>query len=170
LALKVNHGVQKKVGLAKIFRIPVGVSPARCCTLTIAMQTPPVILVVDDEESVRLLLSALLERDSYQVLLAKDGQHALEVSRQHAGEISAVVTDYKMPRMDGMQLAKAITLERPGIRVMIMSGRMSNPEALQQCGFPILSKPFTISGFLASLKRCLETGTQSGTRGDSRQS
>ena len=72
------------------------------------------------------------------------------------GEINALVTDYKMPRLDGLQLAKALTAERPGIRVMIMSGRMSNPEALQKCGFPMLPKPFTISGFLASLKRCLE--------------
>jgi DNA-binding NtrC family response regulator len=116
-----------------------------------------VILVVDDEESVRLLLSTLLERDSYRVLLAKDGIHALEVARQHSGEISALVTDYKMPRLDGLQLAKTLCVERPGIRVMIMSGRMSNPEALQQSGFPLLSKPFTITGFMASLKQCLET-------------
>lgn len=124
--------------------------------LTIAMQTPRVILVVDDEESVRLLLSTLLERESYAVLLAKDGQHALEVSRGHAGEISALVTDYRMPRLDGLQLAKVLSAERPGISVMIMSGRMSNPEALQQCGFPLIAKPFTISGFMASLKRCLD--------------
>jgi DNA-binding NtrC family response regulator len=119
------------------------------------MQGPKVILVVDDEESVRLLLSTLLERDSYQVLLARDGEHALEVSRQHAGIINALVTDYKMPRLDGLQLARTITEERPGIRVMIMSGRMSNPEALQRCGFPLLPKPFTITGFMNSLKRCL---------------
>jgi DNA-binding NtrC family response regulator len=120
------------------------------------MQRPPVILIVDDEESVRLLLSTLLGRDSYQVLLAHDGQHALEVSRKHAGEINAVVTDYKMPRLDGLQLAKTLASERPGIRVMIMSGRMSNPEAVQRSGFPMLPKPFTISGFMASLKQCLE--------------
>jgi DNA-binding NtrC family response regulator len=120
------------------------------------MLRPPVILIVDDEEAVRLLLSALLQRGAYQVLLASDGQHALEVSRNHAGEISALVTDYKMPRLDGLQLAKALVVERPGIRVMIMSGRMSNPEALQQSGFPMLPKPFTVAGFLTSLKRCLE--------------
>ena len=127
--------------------------------LTIAMQGSRVILVVDDEESVRLLLSTLLERDSYKVLLANDGQHALEVARKHTGEINALVTDYKMPRLDGLELAKVLSAERPGMRVMIMSGRMSNPEALRQSGFPLLPKPFTISGFLASLKRCLETPT-----------
>ena len=115
-----------------------------------------VILVADDEESVRLLLSTLLERDSYTVLLANDGQHALEVAREHDGEISALVTDYKMPRLDGLQLARRLVAERPGIRVMIMSGRMSNPEALKRCGFPMLSKPFTITGFMATLKQCLE--------------
>jgi DNA-binding NtrC family response regulator len=115
-----------------------------------------VILVVDDEESVRLLLSTLLERDSYAVLLANDGQHALEVARKHGGVINALVTDYKMPRLDGLQLAKALLAERPEMRVMIMSGRMSNPEALQSCGFPLLPKPFTLTGFLTTLKQCLD--------------
>jgi two-component system, cell cycle sensor histidine kinase and response regulator CckA len=121
------------------------------------MEEPRVVLVVDDEESVRLLLSTLLERESYKVLLANDGVHALEVSRKHPGVIHALVTDYKMPRMDGLQLAKSLSAERPGIKVMIMSGRMSNPDGLQKCGYPMLPKPFTISGFLTSLKRCLES-------------
>ncbi len=120
------------------------------------MHGRPVILVVDDEESVRLLLSTLLERDSYIVLLANDGQHALEVARKHGGEISALVTDYKMPGLDGLQLARMLVAERPGMRVMIMSGRISHPEALQRCGFPMLPKPFTINGFMTSLHRCLE--------------
>ncbi len=120
------------------------------------MHGQPVILVVDDEESVRLLLSTLLERDLYTVLLARDGQHALEVARSHGGEINALVTDYKMPRLDGLQLAKTLVVERPGMRVMIMSGRISHPEALQRCGFPMLAKPFTITGFMATLKRCLD--------------
>ena len=121
------------------------------------MQGQRVILVVDDEESVRLLLSTLLERDSYIVLLAKDGQHALEVSRNYQGEIDALVTDYKMSHLDGLQLAKTLIGERPGIRVLVMSGRMSNPEGLQRSGFPMLAKPFTITAFLASLKHCLDS-------------
>ena len=115
-----------------------------------------VILVVDDEESVRLLLCTLLERDAYTVLLANDGLHALEVARQHDGEINALVTDYKMPRLDGLKLAQTLLAERPGIRVMLMSGRISDPEALQRCGFPMLPKPFTITGFMSTLRQCLE--------------
>ena len=115
-----------------------------------------VILVVDDEESVRLLLSTLLERDAYTVLLANDGVHALEVSRKHDGEINALVTDYKMPRLDGLRLAMTLVAERPGLRVMIMSGRISDPDALQRCGFPLLPKPFTITGFMTRLKQCME--------------
>jgi DNA-binding NtrC family response regulator len=97
-----------------------------------------------------------LERESFTVLMASDGQHALEVSRGYEGEISALVTDYKMPRLDGLQLAKTLIAERPGMRVLIMSGRMSDPAALQKSGFPLLPKPFTISGFTSTLKRCLE--------------
>ena len=86
------------------------------------MQGAPVILVVDDEESVRLLLSTLLERDSYSVLLASDGQHALEVSRQYVGEISAIVTDYKMPRMNGVELIQRLRIVNPNVRVVLLSG------------------------------------------------
>jgi hypothetical protein len=53
-------------------------------------------------------------------------------------------------------LARTLVAERPGMRVMIMSGRISNPDALQRCGFPMLPKPFTISGFMKSLKQCLD--------------
>jgi DNA-binding NtrC family response regulator len=120
------------------------------------MASRGVILLVDDEESVRLLLSTLLERDSYTVLSATDGEHALEISRTHPGSIDVLVTDYKMPRLNGLDLAKTLSNERPGIRIMIMSGRISNPEGLQQCGFLVVAKPFTISSFLASLQRCLE--------------
>jgi CheY-like chemotaxis protein len=121
-----------------------------------AMADGRVILVADDEESVRLLLSTLLERDSYTVLLANDGQHALEVARKHDGEINVLITDYKMPRLDGLQLARTLVTERPGLRVMIMSGRMSNPDAIQRSGFPMVAKPFTINGFMKTLKECLE--------------
>lgn len=121
------------------------------------MASRGVILLVDDEESVRLLLSTLLERDSYTVLAASDGEHALEISRHHEGDIDALVTDYKMPRLNGLELAKTLNRERPGMRIMIMSGRMSNPEGLQECGFPMVPKPFTITSFMSSLKHCLES-------------
>lgn len=121
-----------------------------------------VILVADDEESVRLLVGTLLERDAFTVLLAKDGQHALDVARQHNGEITALVTDYKMPRLDGLQLAKALVAERPGMRVIIMSGRISDPDAIQRCGYPLLSKPFTITGFMKTLQKCLENPAPGG--------
>ena len=121
------------------------------------MASRGVILLVDDEESVRMLLSTLLERDSYTVLAATDGEHALQVSRGHEGDIDALVTDYKMPRLNGLELAKTLNRERPGMRIMIMSGRMSNPEGIQECGFPMVSKPFTITTFMTSLKHCLES-------------
>jgi DNA-binding NtrC family response regulator len=120
------------------------------------MQAKGVILLADDEESVRLLLSTLLERDSFTVLRANDGMHALEISRAYPERIDALITDYKMPRLDGLELAKTLSRERPGIKIMLMSGRMSNPEGLQKCGFPMVAKPFTITSFLESLKRCLE--------------
>jgi len=113
-------------------------------------------LLVDDEESVRLLLSTLLERNGYTVIQASDGEHAIEVANNYPEPIDVLVTDYKMPRLDGLELARRLTGQRPGLRVMIMSGRMSNPEGVHESGFPLVPKPFTISSFLESLQRCLD--------------
>jgi DNA-binding NtrC family response regulator len=120
------------------------------------MESRGVILLADDEESVRLLLSTLLERDSYTVLRANDGAHALEISRAYPEKIDALITDYQMPHLDGLELAKMVSRERPGIRVMMMSGRMSNPAGIQESGFPMVAKPFTITSFLSILRQCLE--------------
>jgi len=111
-----------------------------------------VILVVDDEEPVRLFVSTLLERDGYAVLLANDGKHALEVSRHYTGEIRVLLTDYKMPQLDGLQLAAALTDERPGIGVIIMSGHLSRPEELAGSEITVLPKPFSISQLLQAVK------------------
>jgi DNA-binding NtrC family response regulator len=111
-----------------------------------------VILVVDDEEPVRLFVRTLLERDGYAVLLANDGDHALEVSRRYAGEIRMLLTDYKMPQLDGLQLAAALMDERPGISVIIMSGHLSRPEELTGSEITVLPKPFSITQLLQTVK------------------
>ena len=111
-----------------------------------------VILVVDDEEPVRLFVSTLLERDGYAVLLANDGKQALEVSRHYTGEIRVLLTDYRMPQMDGLQLAAALMDERPGIRVILMSGHLSRPEELAGSAITVLPKPFSITQLLQAVK------------------
>ena len=112
------------------------------------------ILLVDDNSLGLVARRSVLEELGHQVQTAGNAAEALELCGKHGFDV--VVTDYKMPRLDGLQLAKMLRAERPGLPVLIMSGRMSDPAALQHSGFPMLPKPFTINGFMSGLEHCLE--------------
>ena len=80
------------------------------------------ILVVDDEESIRKVAKKSLEKDGYSVLIAQDGQKALEVFRQHATEICAVLLDLTMPKMSGEETFHELRRLRRDIPVVLSSG------------------------------------------------
>ena len=77
------------------------------------------ILVVDDEEMMRSLLSKILKREKYQIITARDGLEALEVV--HSEHIDIIISDMKMPRMNGFELLKNVKEEFPQIGVIIMT-------------------------------------------------
>ncbi|MBD3234619.1 MAG: response regulator [candidate division Zixibacteria bacterium] len=78
------------------------------------------ILVVDDESMMRSLLKSILLREGYQVALAEDGHQALEMLE--AGEFDLVLSDIKMPKMDGFELLKAVKSRDPHIGMIMMTG------------------------------------------------
>ena len=100
-----------------------------------------VILVAEDDQLVRNVVCTTLTRAGYIVLDATDGAHALEVSRGYDGLIHVLLTDVIMPNMDGLELSNHITRERPGIKVLLMSGKTS-AEALVGQSMQFLRKPF----------------------------
>jgi two-component system, cell cycle sensor histidine kinase and response regulator CckA len=110
-------------------------------------ETPSIILVAEDEVLVRNIVCMLLNHEGYQVLSAADGQEALDLAREYHGEIDLLLTDIKMPRMDGVSLAKQIIQERPGIRVLLMSGEVSDEIREKNVRLPFLRKPFIPSVF-----------------------
>jgi two-component system, cell cycle sensor histidine kinase and response regulator CckA len=81
------------------------------------------ILVVDDEEMIRTLLVATLERSGYQVLLAENGAEALSVFSRNAERISLVVLDLVMPVMSGDEVLPHLFLYKPQIPVIVSSGQ-----------------------------------------------
>jgi two-component system, cell cycle sensor histidine kinase and response regulator CckA len=103
--------------------------------------SPFVILVAEDDQLVRNVVRTTLIRAGYTVLDAKDGAHALEISRGYDGMIHALLTDVIMPNMDGLELSDHITRERPGIKVLLMSGKTS-AESLVGESMQFLRKPF----------------------------
>ena len=96
---------------------------------------------------VRNVVCLLLQREGYQVLSAADGKEALELAREYQGTIDLLLSDIKMPRMDGISLAEHVIEERPGIRVLLMSGKVSAEIRERNVRLPFLRKPFISSVF-----------------------
>jgi CheY-like chemotaxis protein len=80
------------------------------------------ILLAEDKPDLRRLIAKSLQQAGYRVFAAEDGLKALEISRGYGAQLDLLITDMKMPRMDGEQLVEALRLERPGIRVLYVSG------------------------------------------------
>jgi two-component system, NtrC family, response regulator PilR len=86
------------------------------------------ILVVDDEPGIRVMLSAALKREGYEVLLASDARNAL--SALEAGPVDVVVTDIRMPQMTGIELLDAVKRIDPGLSVIMMTAYGSKDTVL----------------------------------------
>ncbi len=109
------------------------------------------ILIVDDEENIRNVTKATLERFGYRVVLANDGTEALAAFAQRGKEIAAVLTDMAMPYMDGASLIRALRKIDPDVQIIAMSGLMSagqTAELRSQNIQQFLTKPFTAEALL----------------------
>ncbi len=101
------------------------------------------VLIVDDEPNLRKILSAQLSRDGYDVLTAEDGEQGLHILREH--HIDLVVTDLKMPKVDGMTLLRKAHEEDPDLPIVMITahGTVDTAvEALKIGAFDYLTKPF----------------------------
>ena len=101
------------------------------------------ILIVDDERNMRLVLKAILRKEGYDVELAADGLEALAIMDRH--KVAAVVTDLKMPRLDGIGLLDRIMEDYPAVPVIIITAHgtvASAVDALKRGAFDYITKPF----------------------------
>jgi len=101
-----------------------------------------VILVADDEVLIRNLVTLLMQREGHFVLSAADGHEGLELSRKYPGTIDLVITDVEMPRLNGTDLCAHLLEERPGIKVLVMSGADISEIVSQNANLLFLPKPF----------------------------
>jgi len=123
------------------------------------------VLVVEDERMVRDLVRRTLARVGYQVLEAVDGEAALALARATSGPIDLLLTDVVMPRLGGRELATRLQAERPGLRVLFMSGYASDVGELQHLvsgAGDFLQKPFAPSRLLERVGALLAPGTVPG--------
>ena len=106
------------------------------------MQEARTILLVDDEFTIRKLVSQSLQEFGYEVLEAHCSRDAIELSEQHEGTIDLLLSDIVMPGgITGVELARLLTLSRPDMKVILMSGYDQTMLA-GDTGWPFIPKPF----------------------------
>jgi PAS domain S-box-containing protein len=116
------------------------------------------ILVVDDEEMIRKLARNILEQSGYTVIVAENGEQAIRIFREVAGQISAVLLDMTMPVMSGEKTLEQLRGINPGVRVLLSSG-FSEIEALER--FPgkavqgFVQKPYTAAHLVEKISSVL---------------
>ena len=112
------------------------------------------ILIVDDEENIRLVAEATLQKYGYRTMLAVDGTDALAIFAKHGDDISLVLTDMAMPYMDGTALIRALRKIDQNVRVIAMSGLASVDQTAELKEMNIthfLIKPYTAESLLNSV-------------------
>jgi CheY-like chemotaxis protein len=97
------------------------------------------ILVVDDDPDVRQIVSEYLEYRGYGVLQADDGDEALDIVESHP-ELRLIISDVRMRRVSGLELAERIAISHPDIRIILISGYFQ----AQAIGPRFLRKPFSM--------------------------
>jgi PAS domain S-box-containing protein len=112
------------------------------------------ILFAEDDKRVRDLVEGLLRNKGFHVLAAEDGQAAFELAQTHPGPISLLLSDVRMPRMDGPSLARAITQARPRTPTLLLSGFLASALQGKQDFDPkwhFLEKPFSMDALVGKL-------------------
>ena len=124
------------------------------------------VLLVEDEELVRMMLVEVLKAADYKVLDARHGADALELAQRHPGQIDLLVTDMAMPGFSGSELAKRLSVPRPNMRVLFISGYSEvDVGSLLKTGQPVqvLQKPFHPDAFLIKTRQILDQKIKEAT-------
>ncbi|MBL4684414.1 MAG: sigma-54-dependent Fis family transcriptional regulator, partial [Nannocystaceae bacterium] len=128
--------------------------------------TQPRVLLVDDEPNLRKVLGALLGQEGYEVHAEPDGRAALDAVRSApSGTFDAVVTDLRMPKLDGIGLLRALGVEDPALPVILLTAHGtvdSAVEAVKLGAFDYLEKPFDRDQIRQVLTRAVATRSRSG--------
>ncbi len=118
------------------------------------------ILLVEDEEVVRKMISTILQNNGYTVLVAQHPEQALSIAGEYSGTIHFLLTDVVMPQMNGREMADRILALRPEIRVLFMSGYTEDViihRGILDPGIAFLHKPFTVENLTIQIRRLMES-------------
>jgi PAS domain S-box-containing protein len=159
--------VESAVGKGTTFRIYIpyagaasaeGERPTTPITIRGGTET---ILLVEDERSVRDLVTRILQKYGYKILAAGNGAEALEIWKQHKDEVAMLFTDLVMPdNMNGRELAEKLWTERPGLKVIFTSGYSTDivgKDFKLEPELNYLQKPYQPQMLALTVRRCLDS-------------
>jgi CheY-like chemotaxis protein len=124
-------------------------------------ERPITVLVAEDEDLLRRLVSQLLGGQGYRILEARDGGEALHLAHLASPHLRLVIADVVMPGMDGWELGRRLSIDCPGVPVLYMS---AYPRAdifhrgESDPSVPFLEKPFSATVFVNTVRELLERG------------
>jgi PAS domain S-box-containing protein len=154
-----GHGATFKIYLPRVD------APVESTAPPAPVERPPrgseTVLLAEDEPAVRAIAQQALERQGYTVLAAPSGADALALAAQHGATIHLLLTDVVMPGMSGRDLADRLTAQRPGIRVLYISGYTDNAivrHGMLEPGLAYLQKPFRPDALVRKVREVLDEG------------
>lgn len=118
----------------------------------------PKILIADDEDSMRALVARAIAMDGHETVTASDGAEALEIITAADGAFDLLLTDIRMPVMDGIALALAVKRDFPQIPILLMTGYADQRErasGLDAIIVDVVTKPFSVAEIRAAAARAL---------------
>jgi len=159
---QVGKGTQFKIYLPALEKTEIQTPQNRSDALPVG--NGELILVADDETSIREIIKTLLEAFKYRVLLANDGIEAIALYAQHKEEISVVLLDLMMPSLDSSTTIRTLHKMNPQVKIIASSGLMSNHEIIQTLDNSVeafLQKPYTSDDLLKKLQLVLNESDRS---------
>jgi CheY-like chemotaxis protein len=153
---EVGRGTTFKIYLPRVDAAPELVEPRAPTAVRRRHET---VLLVEDDERVRRLASAILKRNGYTVLEAAEAEEAVRLAKDHSASIKLLLTDVVMPGRSGRSLAQDLTEKYPHMKVLYMSGYTDNAivqHGVLTPGVSFLQKPFTPASFARSVREVLD--------------
>jgi two-component system, cell cycle response regulator CpdR len=120
------------------------------------------ILIADDEESMRQLVARAIAMDGHETTTAEDGAEALEILVRNNGRFDLLLTDIKMPIMDGIALALATARDFPKLTILLMTGFADQRErayGLDAIVHDVITKPFAVADIRTAVADALASRT-----------
>jgi two-component system, cell cycle sensor histidine kinase and response regulator CckA len=146
-----GHGTRIEVFL------PVLQAASEATAPPLSLRAGETILLADDDASARNSMQRILRNAGYSVLPAPGGKRALQIFADHSGDIDLLVADWMMPGMSGRELADRLRRQKPGLRVLLISGYQDDQAESAAPSVKLIRKPFSGTALIERIREVLDS-------------